>query len=149
MTIKAWQTRAWLASLGAFTILTAMIGCGGGPTLSSVTGKVTYKGQPVKGGRLVFSPVASGKDTTPGKAAMAEIKEDGTYVLGTFSQSDGAQVGKHHINFTPPEQVLTESQRKDPKYIAPPPPYMNLIAKQAEVEVKSGTNSIDIELTKK
>jgi hypothetical protein len=122
----------------------ALVGCGGGD-LASVNGKLTYKGAPVKGGTVTFSPVGSGKYTA-GKAASAEVQADGTYTLGTYSDSDGARIGRHRVTYTPPAQELTEQQRSDPKYIAPPPPYLGLAPKQAEVEVKVEDNNIDIEL---
>ncbi|MFO0864800.1 MAG: hypothetical protein U0744_09130 [Gemmataceae bacterium] len=117
-------------------------GCGGATT-AEVKGVVTHKGAPITGGTLIFSPVQSGKPAT------AEVQSDGTYTLSTFGKNDGAVLGKHKVAFTPPPQQLTEEQKTNPKYIAPPPKYMGLQPNTAEVEVKSGANKIDMELVPK
>jgi len=122
-----------------------LVGCGGG-NLAPVKGKVTVSGEPAKGGSLIFSPLGSGEEASPGKPASAEIQSDGTYTLGTNRPSDGAHVGHHRIGFTPPPQQLTDAQRTDPKYKAPPPLYMGMVPKPNETEVKPGSNTIDIEL---
>ena len=115
-----------------------LAGCSGG--MGQVSGKVTYKGAAVKGGTLIFSP------TGGGKPASATIKEDGTFTAGTYNPGDGVLVGTHKVSFTAPEPVLTEKQRTDPNYIAPPSPYGGLAPKTTEVQIKSGSNTIDIEL---
>jgi len=57
-------------------VLGLLAGCGGGKSTTSaqVSGKVTYKGQPVKGGDLAFHSKDQGVSRT-------FLKEDGTYVL--------------------------------------------------------------------
>jgi hypothetical protein len=64
-------------------------GCGG-PNLARVTGKVTYNGKPVTGGKIMFYPES-------GRMALGEIGSDGTYTLTTFKPGDGALVGSHRI----------------------------------------------------
>jgi hypothetical protein len=136
----------WLAALLGLTLPVLLVGCGNS-NLTPVSGKVTYMGQPVKGGMLIFSPMAAPEEQNPGKAAAAEVsKDDGSYSLGTYQPGDGAQLGKHRVTYSPPEQVLTEQQRKDPRYIAPPAPYTYLTPKTGQVEVKAGENTLDIEL---
>jgi hypothetical protein len=44
----------------------------------------------------MFEPLASGEDKLVGKPAYAEIQSDGSFVLSTFGDGDGAVVGKHH-----------------------------------------------------
>lgn len=131
--------------LGAI-ILTTLSGCGGTPTVP-VTGMVTYKGQPVQGGSLMFSPISTGKDQTPGQPAIGVINTDGTYTLAR-SAGTGVQVGRHRLTYSPPAQELTEEQRTNPRYIAPPPAYMGLATKESEVEVTPNTITLDIELVK-
>jgi hypothetical protein len=121
-----------------------MLGCGGGD-LAPVHGKVTTaKGEPVKGGTLIFSPTGEGSSGLP---ATAEVQPDGTYTLKT-NDSTGAKIGRLVVTYTPPAQELTEEQRTNPKYIAPPPPYMGLVPKPKEVEVKPGDNAIDLQLVR-
>jgi len=121
----------------------ALAGCGGG--LAPVTGKVTYKNEPVKGGILFFNPIPASEGGAAGRPAVAEVQADGTYTLMT-EDSPGALIGKHRVTFNPPEQKLTDEQKTDTKTKVPPPPYMGLTPKVAEVEVKSGANAINIEL---
>ncbi len=64
-------------------------GCGG-PKLGKVTGRVTYNGKPVTGGKIMFYPES-------GRMALGEIAADGTYSLTTFKPGDGALVGTHRI----------------------------------------------------
>lgn len=130
-------------SLGfALVLLVAVIGCGGKQS-ASVKGTVKTNGQAVTGGTLVFSPVGTGE---VGKPATATIGADGSYTLGTDRPGDGAVVGKHRVTFSPPEPQVTEEQRTNPKFTPPPPPYRGLAPKPAEVEVKAGSNTIDLEL---
>jgi len=126
-----------LVMVALLVVVSGLLGCGG---RTPIQGKVTHKGQPVTGGTLVFTPLGGS-----GKAATAEIKKDGTFSVGTTRAEDGAELGRYRVAFTPPPQELTEEQRKDPKYIAPPPQYMGLAPKDAEVEFKKGA-SVDIEL---
>jgi len=118
-----------------------LIGCGGGPSLTPVSGKVTAGGAAVKGGTLTFSPVGEGKPGT------AEIK-DGAFTVKTAG-AEGAVVGKHKLTFTPPPQDLTEEQLKDPKFKAPPPLYQGFVPKESEVNISSGTNNLEIQLVPK
>lgn len=125
--------------------LVGLVGCDGGPEVARVGGAVTYKGKPVTGGSLTFVPQANGKPL-PGKPASAVVQEDGTYKLATLGADDGAVVGKHTISYSPP--VLPFPPGKDPPQGASPPPsgFEGLAPKTTEVEVRSGTNTIDIEL---
>lgn len=135
-----------LALLSALLLPLGLVGCSG-PTLAPVTGKVTFKGEVIKGGNIIFTPAGKGQETNT-QAANAEVQPDGTYSLGTNTKGDGASVGRHRVLFTPPEQKLTEEQRTNPKFNAPPPMYVGLRPVQEEVEVKAGPNTIDIELKK-
>jgi hypothetical protein len=123
-----------------------LTGCGK-TEMAPVTGKISLKGAPIKGGTLVFTPIlVAGSEASKGKAATAEVHADGTYSLTTERSGDGAQLGHYRVVFTPPAQELTEEQRTNPKYKAPLPLYMGMAAKPADVDVKSGANTIDLEL---
>jgi len=109
-----------------------------------VKGKVTYKGEPVKGGSVVFSPLSEG-----GKAASSEIQQDGTYTLSTNRPGDGVKPGRYRVTFTPPpgqEAPASVPGKPPPKAI--PNPYAGLVPKPDEVDVKSGDNSVNLELVK-
>ncbi len=64
-----WRPAAWLAPL---LLLPVLAGCGQ-PT-GHVSGKVTYNGQPLPGGRLTFRPADPTKNSVP-----AVIDADGHY----------------------------------------------------------------------
>jgi len=91
----SWRLPRRVAML-CLTLSVGVVGCGGGA--APVKGKVTYKGEPVKGGSLVFSPLAEG-----GKAASGDVKEDGTYTLTTNKPGDGAKPGHYRVTYTPPQ----------------------------------------------
>lgn len=56
-----------------------------------VKGRVTYKGQPLKEGSISFRP------EDDGRGAHGRIEPDGSFVLTTFKEGDGASAGIHRI----------------------------------------------------
>jgi hypothetical protein len=86
----------WLA----LVLLGSLLGCGSdnGLNLGRVRGTITYKGEPVVFGDILFYP----DDTrgTVGPGASATLKSDGTYVLSTEQPGDGVIVGFHKIAIT-------------------------------------------------
>ena len=57
-----------------------------------VTGRVQFSdGVPVRTGSIEF------KSVDFGTTAVGTIQEDGRFVLGTYSSSDGATAGKHQV----------------------------------------------------
>jgi hypothetical protein len=79
-------------------VLGACWGCGPAPgTLSPlipVKGKVTYKGEPLTKGIIRFEPNGYGR------LASGKLQSDGTYVLSTLKDGDGAVAGKHAVYIT-------------------------------------------------
>lgn len=72
-------------------LATLVTGCGGGPELVPVTGKVMYNGQPLPFGVVMFQPNA-------GQPAQGEIQPDGTFTLSSFKPDDGAVIGTHRVS---------------------------------------------------
>jgi hypothetical protein len=109
-----------------------------------VSGKVSHAGQPVNGGVVTFSPIKS--DVDGGKPAVGEVQAGGAYELGTNAKGDGAVPGRHRVVYSPP--TVESPPVQEGKHAESPPdsPYAGLVPKEAEVEVKSGGNEIDIEL---
>jgi hypothetical protein len=91
--------------LFAASTLLVIIGCGydNGLKLARVSGKVTFKGEPVKNGTVFFMP-DEGKGTI-GPSAVGSIRDDGTYVASTDYAGDGVIVGSHKIGLTGLEPV--------------------------------------------
>jgi hypothetical protein len=85
--------QAWLVLLAAC----GLAGCGSdnGLTMGRVSGTITFKGQPVEFGDILFAPDES--KGNQGVPAMGSITKDGTYVLSTQDAGDGAIVGYHRV----------------------------------------------------
>jgi hypothetical protein len=92
---KIRQAAAVALSASALLIV---LGCGGDESglghRYKITGKVTYKGQPVPKGTINFIPTKPPPPT--GRAATGEIK-DGHYSLSTTGGDDGALPGDYNI----------------------------------------------------
>jgi len=130
------------ACLAGWLVLGVAVGCGGNASVAKVTGKVNYNGQPVTGGTLMFLPVPHEGSVEGGEPGVAAVETTGTFTVSTNGKQDGALIGKHRVVYTPP---------------GPPPkppgdttveklPFDNLTPMAAEVEVKPGTNELDIQL---
>jgi hypothetical protein len=125
-------------------VASAAAGCGGGAAKAKVSGKVVVQGQPVAGGSLTFSPLGEGNESAA-KPAVAEIQSDGTFVVATDRTADGAAIGRHQVLFSAPSSNVQWDG-----YGEPPPgltsPYLGLVPKEPQVEVKTGQNELTIEL---
>lgn len=129
--------RSALATFGpaAFLLLLAggAGGCGSGdrpyvaPTLP-VKGKVTYNGKPLTRGNINFQPVDIGRE------ANGSIQPDGTFVLTTFKDGDGAVPGVHRV-------AVTDTGR-----VALPSRYRSASSSKFEVEVTEGKSEYAIDL---
>lgn len=63
--------------------------------VATVTGVVTYRGQPLARGTIAFFPDAELGGSGP--AAFGEIDDKGHYRLSTVHTGDGAVVGPHRV----------------------------------------------------
>jgi hypothetical protein len=88
-------TRRWFRSLAAGLLLLAA-GCGGTghDAFRPVRGRVLYRGVPLTGGTLVFSPDPERGGAGP--LAIAEVQPDGFYVLKT-DDHPGAASGWYRV----------------------------------------------------
>lgn len=73
------------------------------------------------------------------------VGPDETFKLTTDFKDDGAVLGKHQVIYLPVPIEIDEAQHKED---SPPPtnPFANLVPKTQEVEVKAGSNTIDVDL---
>jgi hypothetical protein len=84
----------------AFLLATcAFAGCSGG-RLAPVTGKVLVNGQPAGGAVVVFNPAAN--PNTMERKPTGFCKADGTFVVGTFKDDDGAAPGEYLVTLSWP-----------------------------------------------
>ena len=95
---------ALLAAVG----IVATAGCGDDTGLARrypVSGKVTYKGQPVEKGKISFIP-----EVADGRAASSQI-ENGKFSMTTLATNDGAIPGKYKVTVAA-EDVDDSEMRK-------------------------------------
>jgi hypothetical protein len=103
-----------------------------------VEGRVYYRGEPLPGGTVVFTP--DPERGNKGPLATAVIRPDGRYALRS-GREVGAVVGWHRITVAPPG---VEGQ---PPAFALPSKYADPLRSERCYEVKSGQlNTIDIHL---
>lgn len=96
---------------GGWSLLGVIVGgCGESKEypVAPVSGRVLCNGEPVPGGTVLFLPVNAPQltgrpDGRPGKAGEGIVQPDGTFVVGTYSNSDGALIGPHKIVFEFPD----------------------------------------------
>jgi len=126
-------------------------GCGKGrPATMQVSGRVTYQGQPVPEGSIMFHP-------EKGRPALGSIGPDGSYTLTTFDQGDGAAPGKYRVTIdaraaaaNAPRSFQEELGGNSPtsigvKWLAPEK-YSRLETSNLTAEVKPGQNVINFDL---
>lgn len=135
---------ALIATIG----LLAFAGCGS--KTNSVSGKVTFNGQPVTGGSLTFLPQAGegASASELGKPAATTVGVDGSYIVKPDSDGGGAVTGKHRITYSAPVIETPGVDYDRPGMIAPKSPFHGLRPKDEMVEVKAGENKLDVELVK-
>jgi hypothetical protein len=99
-------------------------GCGQEYSVAPARGVVTVQSRPVTGGRVLFLPVAGGKQ------ALGTIGADGTFVLTCYKNGDGAQVGLNHVVLV---DVTTGGLAKPESYRA---------AKTNRLQVEAGKENV-------
>lgn len=123
----------------AVLVLTSLIGCGKGHV--GMGGRVTYSdtGEPLEVGTVSF--------TTPTFHARGEIKQDGRYTIGSYSEKDGLPPGRYQVYISgavryegvTPDGMPIEIPLIDAKFTDP--------AKSEIVcEVTAATKTLDIQV---
>jgi hypothetical protein len=78
--------------------LTSAVGCSRSPyELAPVRGTVTIDSRPLSQAKVMFAPIESGDNPNPGKPAFGLLQPDGSFVLTTYSENDGAVIGEHWV----------------------------------------------------
>ena len=131
------------SNLGLILVgLFALAGCGPSYELdiAPARGTVTLDGKPLSAGSVLFVPAK-------GRGAGAKLAPDGTFVLTTYSQGDGAILGKHRVAVLP-LQSDSESDELPEGYVPIPSRYQSAASSGFEVEVRpDGENVFNLELT--
>jgi hypothetical protein len=95
--------RSYARLAGTLAVSAALIAGCGKPAYqletAPVHGKVTLDGQPLPSGYVVVP-------TARGRMASGRIHPDGTFVMTTYDEGDGVQVGTHPVivNELPPDE---------------------------------------------
>jgi hypothetical protein len=86
--------RRAVAPLLMASALCALVGCGAdGIGVKPVTGRVTYKGEPLQGALIMFRPKSGGA-----RVASGYTRDDGTFVLATSgADRGGAMAGDYDV----------------------------------------------------
>ena len=66
------------------------------------SGVCLCEGEPIASGWVQLSPIPENDKTLPGKTAMGRIQADGSFVLSTYSEGDGAVLGPHRVRIMEP-----------------------------------------------
>ncbi len=117
-------------------------GCNRGPAMAPVSGKVTYKGQPLKHGNVLFQP-------SVGPPAKGEIGPDGSYTLSTYKKNDGAVLGKHRVQVIcvdPRAKPANPDEETPSAKSLIPEKYSNYVTSEITVEVVKGGGPYPIDL---
>lgn len=150
------KRRYVLALLAAFVLA---LGCAKNPNApASISGKVNYKGQPLKGGKVTFHTKDAGMYTSA-------IDEDGTYSITDLPTGDLVVTvetesvkpkeqptyggGKFKMKeYRPPGAPADAGKGPDPsRYVKVPSKYSNPKTSPLTVTVSSGRQVKEIELT--
>jgi hypothetical protein len=73
----------------------AVCGCGGGPTMATVTGKVTHNGEPLTAGSIFLHPVGEVEWKGPPPGSVLQL--DGRFTIATHRLGSGAPLGTYKV----------------------------------------------------
>lgn len=133
---------SWLSLAIGMAVLAG--GCDQGPIMGQVSGRVTFGGEPVTQGTILFFPV-----TGPG--AVGLLDDDGKFSMKTNGKA-GVIVGQNIVSITPPTDLAVIGM---PAYPGAPPnvKFENIPQKfhrgetsDLQVNVQEGNNEFNFEL---
>jgi hypothetical protein len=124
-------------------ICLAVAGCGGGSNFKTapVSGTVRCNGTLITAGLVVFTPIPKPgtKTQETGRSATGIIQADGTFILSTYKDGDGAIIGRHRIQVMAPPPEDDDSPLTDENRFA-------CGNETIEEEVEEGGNVLELEL---
>ncbi|MEX0724888.1 MAG: hypothetical protein WD065_01380 [Planctomycetaceae bacterium] len=114
-------------------------GCGGDDApvreYADVAGKVTYNGEAVKRGKVMFQPPS-------GEVVVADIQPDGTYSMkGVIGPNDVTIISRDEVPTAGPDEPISRIEPKSDIPLKYGTPESGLT-----FEVKPGTNTADFDL---
>lgn len=135
----------------AILITATLSSCGGPPRVEvhPVRGKVLYRNQPVVNAWIVFHP-QGGSDEVQKIRPSGRAGPDGSFVLTTYDEGDGAPAGDYKVTVEwPTENPDDPSDPDDPEGSIPRGPdwfqgrYANPATTPLTATVKPGENSLE------
>ncbi|MFN3158053.1 MAG: hypothetical protein ACE37I_01985 [Rubinisphaera brasiliensis] len=125
-------------------LILGIAGCGGAsdtPPLGTVSGTVTWNGEPLQDAYLTFQPET-------GRASIGRTDSNGQYSLAYTGDKNGALVGKHTVMITTATEGYSdesgEGNDRPAREEILPAKYHS--ASELTAEVTSGSNTIDFDL---
>jgi hypothetical protein len=146
--------RRLLGSCLAVFMFLLLIGCGAGK--GTVSGKVLYKGQPLKGGNVTFSPEQEGATTL-----SSRIQEDGSYTVQGIAtgpvkiavETESAkppptpqQLARRNVAPVPGDPNAESKEGGASRYVKIPAKYKDSATSDLKYTVQRGSQSFDIKL---
>ena len=141
----ATQSVATSRTLAAMALLAVAVlaGCGRGEVLGRITGKVTFQGQPVSEGVILF------RNKQKAIYMTADLKPDGTYVVRRAS-GEGLPPGDYEVMIQPPLEDAPMGPALEPPKIKPypniPQKYRSYESSGLSVTVHEGENPFDVDM---
>ena len=127
------MTRLRIALAGA--LLGLVVGCGG-PGVAPVEGTVTFKGEPLKEGTILFHP-------EKGRPAAGKIRDGKIVEVTTETLNDGVPVGRVRVAI----QAITNADKMDgPHKSLIPEKYGEADKSELKAEITAGKNDLKFDL---
>ena len=151
MTLLIKELRWFGLLMVTVAVATGLPGCGSSPDagkFARVSGKVTFKGEPLADATVTFAPVDMSNNAEP-----AEGKTDsaGSYFMTRQTSNDGATIGMNHVviqkSGPPKPNPLPLNQRGDPQDTEVPgdplipEKYFSSASSGLQFDVKAGNNT--------
>jgi hypothetical protein len=119
------------------------VGCAKSPyELAPVVGVVQIEGRPFSEGKVMFAPIARGRDRKAGRPAFGRLAADGSFSLTTNEPGDGAVVGEHWVT------VIRIEAESPAAATSSTPPFARVAVPQKVTVVAGQENKIDVRLTR-
>ena len=125
-------------------VIQGLLGCGGSDVkIGAVSGKVTYRGQPVSEGVVSFI------DAQAGTGAEATLSSDGTFSVET--PEGGLPVGTYGVSVSPPVYLDSSDPRTPPVQVQKkvkdiPEKYRSHYSSGLSATVNEGPNEVSLEM---